>query len=55
VGRGVSSSNRTVRVRLVDGTAVRLDITETPFGRRRLEEQASQIRAWATGAGGPHR
>ena len=55
VGRGASSWNRTVLLRLRDGSTVRLDVTETPFGTRRLEQQADQVRAWVAGTPQPYR
>ena len=54
VGRGASSGNRTVLLRLRDGSTVRLDVTETPFGTRRLEQQADQVRAWVSGKPQPY-
>jgi hypothetical protein len=53
VGRGGSSWNRAVLLRLRDGSTVRLDVTETQFGTRRLEEQAHHVRAWVSGAPQP--
>jgi hypothetical protein len=49
VGRGVSANSRSVRLRLQDGSTVRLDATENQFGRQRIERQADEVRAWVTG------
>ena len=56
VGRGAASSwNRAVLLRLRDGSTMRLDVTEMPFGTRRLEQQADQVRAWVSGTPQPYR
>ncbi len=51
VGRG---GNRSVHLRLRDGSTVGLDVTEVPFlGRGRLERQADEVRAWLSERPGP--
>jgi hypothetical protein len=55
VGRGISSWNRAVLLRPRDDSTVRLDVTETQFGTRRLEQQAHQVRAWVSGTPQPYR
>ena len=49
VGRVLGGSNRSVQLRLRDGSTVRLDVTEVPFSSRRLERQAAQVREWVEG------
>ena len=43
------SFGKAVALTLRDGSSVRLDVTEAPFGTRRLERQASQVREWVEG------
>ena len=52
VERHARAANRSVTLRLRDGGAVRLDVTETPFAgpfRGRLERQAAEVREWVKG------
>jgi hypothetical protein len=50
VGRITGGPNRAVQLRLRDGSAVRLDVTEVPFlGGGRLARQADEVRTWLSG------
>ena len=55
VGRVLGGSNRSVQLRLRDGSTVRLDVTEVPFSSRRLERQAARVREWVEGRPQPFR
>jgi len=58
VDRRAGSTNRSVTLRLRDGSALRLDVTETPFAgpfRGRLDRQAAAVQAWVDGTPQPYR
>ncbi len=44
-----SSFQKSVALILRDGSTLRLDVTEGPFGTRRLEGQAAEVREWVSG------
>ncbi|NEK87758.1 hypothetical protein GCU60_18625 [Blastococcus saxobsidens] len=51
VERRARSSNTSVTLSLRDGSSVRLEVTETPFGgasRTRLEQDSATVRSWAS-------
>ncbi|UOY00641.1 hypothetical protein [Blastococcus sp. PRF04-17] len=49
VTKVTAAGNRSVGLRLRDGSMVRLDVTETPFGGRRLQRQEAAVRDWVAG------
>jgi hypothetical protein len=52
VERRAGATNRSVALRLHDGSTLRLDVTETPFAgpfRRRLDRQADEVQEWVSG------
>jgi hypothetical protein len=52
VHQSAGSSNRSVALALRDGSIIRLDVTEVPFGgpfKARLDRQAAEVRAWVEG------
>ncbi len=50
-----SSFRKSVQLTLLDGSTLRLDVSEVPFGTRRLERQAAAVREWVSGRQQPFR
>ena len=43
------SLGKSVQLTLSDGASLRLDVTEAPFGTRRLERDAAAVQEWVSG------